>query len=116
MFTNALCDSDPSQEGPVCPVCGGWLRDNLFAKCWEPVLFCPDCEEEELRQPIEMPEGPTMREPIKIHYDPPPIPVRNFDYTATFGYWDEGDPIGYGATAEEAKADLLDKVDDEADA
>jgi hypothetical protein len=46
------------------------------------------------------------REPIKTKYDPPPIPYRGADWTATFGDYDLGDPIGTGATEAEAIADL----------
>lgn len=54
------------------------------------------------------------RDPIKVKYDPPPIPWRGGDYTATFGDWDIGDPLGTGATPEEAIADLImDAGDDE---
>lgn len=54
------------------------------------------------------------RDPIKVKFDPPPIPYRGADWTATFGDYDLGDPIGIGATAEEAIADLkLDAGDDE---
>lgn len=44
---------------------------------------------------------------IIVKYDPPPIPWRGADYTATFEDYDLGDPVGTGATADEAKADLL---------
>lgn len=36
----------------------------------------------------------------------PPIPQRQFDYCATADGYEPGDPIGYGATPEEAKANL----------
>lgn len=51
---------------------------------------------------------------IKTEYWPPPIPVRNCDWTA----WDdntfdgEGCPVGYGATEAEAIADLLEQIED----
>jgi hypothetical protein len=35
-------------------------------------------------------------------YINPPIPNRNFDWEAVGDYYDEGDPIGYGATEKEA--------------
>lgn len=37
----------------------------------------------------------------------PPIPVRQFDWSATRDGWDEGEPIGWGKTEDEAIADLL---------
>ena len=36
----------------------------------------------------------------------PPIPCRDFDWSATFDGYDEGDPIGWGRTEEEAIAAL----------
>ncbi len=44
---------------------------------------------------------------IVVHNVFPPIPVRNFDWSAVFDGYDEGDPIGYGATKDEAVRDLL---------
>lgn len=38
----------------------------------------------------------------------PPIPRRNFDWTAIYEGYEKGDPIGYGETEESAIADLLD--------
>ena len=35
-------------------------------------------------------------------YINPPIPSRNFDWEAVGDNYDEGDPIGYGATEQEA--------------
>jgi hypothetical protein len=37
----------------------------------------------------------------------PPIPIRNFDWEATRSDYDEGDPIGYGKTEDEAIQNLL---------
>jgi hypothetical protein len=37
-----------------------------------------------------------------------PIPPRQFDWCATFDDYEGGGPIGYGATEQEAIADLLD--------
>lgn len=36
----------------------------------------------------------------------PPIPLRQFDWTATRDSYEPGDPIGYGASEGEAVADL----------
>lgn len=56
---------------------------------------------------------------IKTHYDPPPIPVRTFDWSAydddTYS-GDEGQPLGRGRTEEEAIADLLQQIEGETDA
>ena len=46
-------------------------------------------------------------QPIITDYDPPPIPLRRWDYNARRKDSDEGDPIGYGRTEAEAIADLL---------
>lgn len=47
---------------------------------------------------------------IKTIYDPPPIPFRNFDWCAyddeTYS-GEEGEPIGFGETEEDAIDDLL---------
>lgn len=42
----------------------------------------------------------------------PPIPARQFDWSAKRAGSDEGDPVGYGATEEAAIADLLDLEDE----
>lgn len=44
---------------------------------------------------------------INTVYNPKPIPVRGFDWSATFADYEPGDPIGHGATEEAAKQDLL---------
>ena len=48
---------------------------------------------------------------VVTKYDPPPIPIRTFDWSATFDDYDLGDPTGFGRTEEEALADLLQYVD-----
>jgi hypothetical protein len=59
----------------------------------------------------DMPAPPApmkrQRDPVVVKYDPPPIPFRGGDYTATFGDWDLDDPLGTGATPDEAIADLM---------
>ena len=40
----------------------------------------------------------------------PPIPSSAWDYCATLKGYEPGDPQGYGATADEAVADLMEKV------
>jgi hypothetical protein len=51
---------------------------------------------------------------IKTDHDPPPIPLRNFDWLA---YDDDtydglGSPLGHGPTKEEAIADLLEQIEE----
>jgi hypothetical protein len=50
---------------------------------------------------------------IVTNHDPKPIPFRNCDWIAvddeTYG-GEPSDPIGYGATEEEAIADLLEQL------
>lgn len=44
---------------------------------------------------------------IRTHFDPPPIPLRQFDWTAVLENDDfEGMLVGYGATEDEARGDL----------
>jgi len=45
---------------------------------------------------------------IDTRYDPKPGPSQKFDWEATFEGYDEGDPVGYGATEQEAVQALLD--------
>ena len=56
---------------------------------------------------------------IVTHYDPPPIPVRNCDWSAVDDDTYDGAPdthppcpIGYGATEAEAVADLLLQIEE----
>ena len=49
---------------------------------------------------------------IRVEFDPPPIPPRQFDWHATFDDYDGApdagfQPIGYGLTAQAAIIDLL---------
>lgn len=56
---------------------------------------------------------------IKTHHDPKPVPSRNFDWSAVDdSTYDgsEGSLIGYGATEQEAREDLVRQVlEDEMD-
>lgn len=52
--------------------------------------------------------NPTERPAIETYYDPKPDPCRRFDWEAVRDGYDLGCLIGYGATEEEAVADLLD--------
>jgi hypothetical protein len=49
-----------------------------------------------------------MRKIITSH-DFPPIPVRDYDWSASREDWDEGDWIGYGRTKQDAIDDLLEQ-------
>ena len=53
---------------------------------------------------------------IVTHYDPPPIPVRKFDWSAIDDstYDGHGCRIGHGATEAEAIQDLMDQIEDDA--
>jgi hypothetical protein len=56
---------------------------------------------------------PGKNEPkIITRHDPPPIPIRCFDWSAvTDNYDGPGSPIGHGATEEEAVADLKEQLE-----
>ena len=43
----------------------------------------------------------------QTHYDPKPIPMRRFDWSATWPDYEGGDPIGFGKTEQDAVADLI---------
>ena len=50
---------------------------------------------------------------IIVRYDPPPIPLRQFDYVAIDdATYDLGSPIGYGRTEAEAIADLESQLEE----
>ena len=51
---------------------------------------------------------------IRTHYDPKPIPSRDYDWTATTEDYDGSGPVGYGATEEGAIADLKEQLADRA--
>lgn len=53
-----------------------------------------------------------MRQRICTEYWEKPIPLRQFDWTATFDGYDAGDPVGHGETKEEAIANLMADADD----
>ena len=55
----------------------------------------------------------TMKDNIQTDYISPPIPTTKYDWRATFTDYDIGDPIGYGATEQEAIADLLEQADND---
>lgn len=43
----------------------------------------------------------------------PPIPIRKFDWTATFDGYEPGEPIGRGETEAEAIHDLYEQTGEE---
>ena len=53
-----------------------------------------------------------MRKIITIH-ERPPIPIRDYDWSAIREDYDEGDLIGYGKTEQDAINDLVIKEKDE---
>ncbi|MFZ5783946.1 MAG: hypothetical protein ACOY4R_27425 [Pseudomonadota bacterium] len=53
-----------------------------------------------------------MTRRIITRHEPPPIPVRGFDWRALPADYDLGDPIGWGATEQEAIDDLREKMED----
>lgn len=50
---------------------------------------------------------------IITSFDFPPIPIRNFDWSAVTDNYDEGAPVGHGRTEAEAIADLQWQLDQE---
>lgn len=49
---------------------------------------------------------------IITRYDPPPIPVRLYDWTAIEDSYEPGCPIGYGSTEIAAIADLKEQIEE----
>lgn len=49
---------------------------------------------------------------IKTHYDPKPIPLRQFDWSAVADEYEPGHPIGFGRTEAEALADLKEQLEE----
>jgi hypothetical protein len=47
---------------------------------------------------------------VIVSCDPPPIPTRAWDYRATLEGYAPGDPIGWGASEDEAIADLAESL------
>ena len=54
-----------------------------------------------------------MSEKIITFYSPTPMPIRNFDWSAVTSNYEEGDPIGFGATEAEAIADLREQLEEQ---
>ena len=51
---------------------------------------------------------------IITEYVFPPIPLRQFDWSAVTDNYEPGCPIGYGRTEEEAIKDLLEQIEERA--
>ncbi len=51
---------------------------------------------------------------VVTHYDPKPIPLRHCDWSAVLDGYEPGDPIGWGATEEQARADLAEQIEERA--
>ncbi len=49
---------------------------------------------------------------IITNFESPPIPIRNYDWSAWYEDYDEGDSIGFGKTEEEAIKDLIEKEEE----
>lgn len=49
---------------------------------------------------------------IIVEFGNPPIPSRNYDYNAVFDGYEPGDLVGFGATEDAAKADLIKKLEE----
>lgn len=52
-----------------------------------------------------------MSDEIKTFYDPKPIPLRQFDWSAYRDNYEPPMPLGYGGTEAAAIADLLEQED-----
>jgi hypothetical protein len=53
---------------------------------------------------------------IVTHHDYPPIPIRDFDWSAIYAdTYDEGSPIGRGRTEADAIADLKSQIEEQND-
>lgn len=55
---------------------------------------------------------------IKVRYDPPPIPDRQYDWHAILDDYDGApdaghQPVGHGPTMEDAVLDLLERLEDD---
>ena len=58
--------------------------------------------------------APKPRLDIHTNFDFPPIPDRRFDWSAVTGNYEGGDPIGRGASEDEAIADLMAQIEERA--
>lgn len=82
---------------------------------------CRECEDGPCKFPIGNPALRITDNTEQKLFDPkiitefinPPIPIRHFDWAAHFHGYEPGEPIGYGATEEDAIADLRTQQDAE---
>lgn len=51
---------------------------------------------------------------IRTEHVKPPIPIRDWDYSAVLDDYEGGDPMGWGETEQAAIDDLLQQLEDEA--
>jgi hypothetical protein len=65
---------------------------------------------EALRDAIDAALDAQVRAKAQVTHEYPPIPSRDYDYSATLPDYDGGDPIGRGPTAEAAIDDLVEQV------
>lgn len=68
----------------------------------------PGCTDKDIDDaaPQDEPED-DIPEDVVTTYDPPPIPLRVFDWRATRDEYEPGLPIGFGRTERDAVLDLL---------
>lgn len=85
----------------VCPTCGFRKDDARWL----------GADKGYFQDPWHQPEQ--AKPNIILTHHRPPIPVRSFDWSAYRDGYDEGDLIGWGATKEEAIADLLSREGEE---
>ena len=52
-----------------------------------------------------------MDRDITTSHNPPPVPVRGWDWSAAFVGYEPGDPIGRGATEQAAIEDLQEQAE-----
>lgn len=57
--------------------------------------------------------GSTHKQSIRTSYTCPSIPIRSHDWSAVYDSYEGGNPIGHGATEQEAIADLLEQTEGE---
>ena len=50
---------------------------------------------------------------ILTNYNPPPVPGRQFDWSAVKDGYEPGEPIGYGENEQNAIDDLLQQLEEE---
>lgn len=74
---------------------------------------CPECEGKGCRQVMIAEAEAKIGEKIITHHEYPPIPDRQFDWSAvTDNYDGEGSPIGWGRCESDAVEDLVAVIED----